>query len=153
MTMQYVDTGDFDTKGWNDSPRIEPKAVTFVLQDPSNGDVLMEWRSDGIFAPGHWVFPGGKIEDGEGVEDALLREAMEELGCVPEIGTKLHPIESGRFGIQPYVIWEWAGQVPTRTLDTRAHLGWFQIEDVRRAPWGPARAIAYQVKRLDRGAA
>ncbi len=29
-----------------------------------------------------WLLPGGKIEQGESVEEALVREIQEELGCV-----------------------------------------------------------------------
>lgn len=138
-----------DSEGWNDSPRIKPKAVVFVLQNPANGDVLMEWRDDGIFSPGHWVFPGGKIEDGEAISEALDREMTEELGCRPELGKRLSPIESKRFGIQPYVIWEWEGSVPKQTLDAGAYLAWVTVDDARRSTWASAAAIAHQVKVLE----
>jgi 8-oxo-dGTP pyrophosphatase MutT (NUDIX family) len=42
--------------------------------------------------PGSWGLPGGRIEEGESLRDAMLRECQEELGYVPEY-IKLVPIE------------------------------------------------------------
>lgn len=58
-----------------------------VLVRP-NGDFLLTTRPPGKVYAGHWEFPGGKLEAGETVEQALTRELHEELGiqvltCVP----------------------------------------------------------------------
>lgn len=42
--------------------------------------------------PGSWGLPGGKIELGESLRDAMFRECREELGFVPEF-IRLVPIE------------------------------------------------------------
>lgn len=42
--------------------------------------------------PNHWGLPGGKIEPGESLLSAILRECQEELGAVPDY-TRLVPIE------------------------------------------------------------
>jgi 8-oxo-dGTP diphosphatase len=54
-----------------------------VLIDPQ-GDFLLTSRPEGKVYAGYWEFPGGKLEAGESVEQALRRELHEELGI--EIG-------------------------------------------------------------------
>jgi 8-oxo-dGTP diphosphatase len=50
-----------------------------VLFDP-DGRFLLTSRPPGKVYAGYWEFPGGKLETGESVEDALRREQHEELG-------------------------------------------------------------------------
>ncbi|HWP20283.1 MAG TPA: NUDIX domain-containing protein [Burkholderiaceae bacterium] len=50
-----------------------------VLID-ADGRFLLTSRPEGKVYAGYWEFPGGKLEAGEGVEEALRRELHEELG-------------------------------------------------------------------------
>jgi len=50
-----------------------------VLID-ARGRFLLTSRPAGKVYAGHWEFPGGKVEPGETIEQALRRELHEELG-------------------------------------------------------------------------
>jgi 8-oxo-dGTP diphosphatase len=58
-----------------------------VLVRP-DGQFLLTSRPEGKVYAGYWEFPGGKVEAGESIEQALARELREELGI--QIG-QAHP--------------------------------------------------------------
>ena len=62
-----------------------PVAVAVGILLRPDGRFLMNSRPAGKPCAGSWEFPGGKMEPGEGVADALRRELREELAV--EIGT------------------------------------------------------------------
>lgn len=57
-----------------------PVNVAVGILMKANGDVLLGQRPEGKPYAGYWEFPGGKVEEGEAILDALKREFMEELG-------------------------------------------------------------------------
>jgi 8-oxo-dGTP diphosphatase len=54
----------------------------------TDGTFLLTSRPEGKPYSGYWEFPGGKLEPGESVEQALGRELYEELGI--HIGKVVH---------------------------------------------------------------
>ena len=50
------------------------------------GRVLVCRRPEDGHMPGHWEFPGGKVEPGESPREALRREIREELGVAARVG-------------------------------------------------------------------
>jgi len=60
-------------------PRRPVDVAVGVLIDAAD-NFLLTSRPEGKVYAGYWEFPGGKLEPGETVEQALRRELHEELG-------------------------------------------------------------------------
>ncbi|MFH1658778.1 MAG: Nudix family hydrolase [Pseudomonadota bacterium] len=57
---------------------VEVAAAVMLRAD--GREFLLAQRPEGKVYAGYWEFPGGKVEPGESVRDALIRELQEELG-------------------------------------------------------------------------
>ena len=66
--------------------KVVEVAVGVLIQP--DGQFLLTSRPPGKVYEGYWEFPGGKLEVGESVEQALRRELQEEIGI--SIGA-VHP--------------------------------------------------------------
>ena len=60
--------------------RIEVVDVAAAVIEREDGSFLLAQRPPGKAYAGYWEFPGGKVEAGESVAEALRRELHEELG-------------------------------------------------------------------------
>jgi len=59
--------------------------VGAVIYDKSKNKYLATMRNKEKNQGGLWEFPGGKIEEGENAEAALIREIEEELNCTIKV--------------------------------------------------------------------
>jgi 8-oxo-dGTP diphosphatase len=84
----------------------------------SDGLVLLTSRPAGKVYAGYWEFPGGKLEAGESVEQALRRELQEEIGIT--IGAahlwkeKKVDYPHGLVHLHFCKVYEWAGSLQMR---------------------------------------
>ncbi len=76
MSVLVAD-GERPREGGADRKVLDVAVGVLVRPD---GNFLLTSRPGGKVYEGYWEFPGGKLEQGETVEQALRRELMEEIG-------------------------------------------------------------------------
>ncbi len=87
-------------------------AVALVDRD---GRVLLAQRPEGKAMAGLWEFPGGKVDQGEQPEQALIRELKEELGintetsCLAPLSFASHSYEDFHLLMPLWVCRKWDG--------------------------------------------
>ena len=115
---------------------VEVAAAVLIRAD---GATLLAQRPVGKAYPGYWEFPGGKIEPGESVGEALRREIREELGFEIERAypwiTRVFTYPHAKVRLHFYRVYAWRGE--PRALEHTA-IAWERPEAITVAPLLPA---------------
>ena len=115
--------------------------VSAVALIDADGRVLMAKRPEGKSLAGLWEFPGGKVEEGERPETALIRELKEELGidvtesCLAPLTFASHACENFHLLMPLYVCRRWKGIA--QGMEGQ-ELKWLYAKDLRELPMPPA---------------
>ncbi|MCP3735324.1 (deoxy)nucleoside triphosphate pyrophosphohydrolase [Sphingomonas sp. RP10(2022)] len=119
--------------------RLMPVVAAALID--GEGRVLLQRRPPGKQMADLWEFPGGKIEPGETLEGALVRELAEELGIAVDAGA-LTPLTFASAGLGErhlllllYTIRDWRGT--PRALEASA-LAWVRPAAMRALAMPPA---------------
>ena len=116
--------------------RIANTVGAFLVRQ--SGEVLMGLRAAWKAAwPLHWDTIGGRVEDGESLDQALIREVQEEVGVRPTTFRLLAMIRERRPEIHGdmlhhiYAVTGWEGGEPSNTSDEHTELKWFSVREMR----------------------
>lgn len=122
--------------------------VAAVIERP-DGSFLLAQRPNGKVYAGYWEFPGGKVEAGEQLEDALARELDEELGIrvqrtFPWI-TRVHTYPHATVNLHFLRVTRWQGEPHPREGQS---LSWQYQSSLSVSPMLPANAPVLKALRL-----
>ncbi|MDE2444596.1 MAG: 8-oxo-dGTP diphosphatase MutT [Alphaproteobacteria bacterium] len=115
--------------------------VAAVALIDADGRILLAKRPEGKTLAGLWEFPGGKVEQGERPEQALIRELREELGidveqsCLAPLTFASHAYDDFHLLMPLFVCRRWKGIVQAMEGQD---LKWAYAKDLKTYPMPPA---------------
>ena len=124
-------------------------AGAIVLNDRDEVLLVKDVRKDA------WTFPGGIIEEGEGVLDGVKREVLEETGITVEVGelfcvtsnTCKYPGYNGVKEVPTKVMLDFVCRAVSgtpRPSEENTQTAWFPLDQAQRLITAPALAVRLQ---------
>ena len=126
------------------------RAATYLMLKKDDKILLMKRQNTG-FKDGYWSLMAGHIDEGERAREAMVREAMEELGI--EINpSDLKPYNiihrNSRDNIYVDIFFhlkDWSGEIENMEPEKCEKLEWFSKDDL------PEKTIGYVRKAIQEG--
>ncbi|AYF54882.1 (deoxy)nucleoside triphosphate pyrophosphohydrolase [Clostridium botulinum] len=114
------------------------KVVGAIIEN-NNNEILCALRSPKMSIPNIWEFPGGKIEQGETLKEAIEREIKEELDCyvefIEEFNNNIHEYDNFIVNLITVKCNLVKG---TPTANEHSKLIWLNRENLSSLKWAPA---------------
>ncbi len=112
--------------------------VVALLRDAA-GRFYIQRRAEGSHQGDRWEFPGGKLEAGESLTQALSRELQEECGITPVDGWPwrqlTHDYGDRQVRLHLYLVRQWQGEARSREgLSWR----WSTADELQQLDWPAA---------------
>jgi 8-oxo-dGTP diphosphatase len=131
------------------TPAAVDVAVAVLLRP--DGTFLLAQRPKKKVYAGYWEFPGGKVEPGETVREALVREIREELGvevtaAYPWI-TQVFTYPHATVRLHFYRVTRWVGEPATQPHEHEAVV-WQALDNLTVLPLLPANTTVMRALRL-----
>lgn len=113
-------------------------AIIKAVNDKGEQVIFATQRGYGEFKGG-WEFPGGKIEEGEKPQEALVREIREELDTEIKVGELLHTVEYDYPNFHLSMDCFWA-EIVSGDLVLKEHdaAKWLTMDELDLVEWLPA---------------
>lgn len=113
------------------------KVVAAIIS--KNGKIFATQRGYGDFKDG-WEFPGGKVEQGESPEQAIIREIKEELGADIKVSGFLTTVEHDypTFHLSMDCFWAELKEGSSVELLEHEAAKWLSVDSLDEVDWLPA---------------
>ena len=121
------------------------KVVAAIIENNS-GEILCALRSPSMDIPNCWEFPGGKVEYGESLYEAIEREIKEELLCTIEA---IDILNDNTYEYDNFIVnliclrCKLIEGVPVATEHSK--LIWLKRENLGSLRWAPADVAAVEI--------
>jgi len=110
-------------------PEIIHVAIAVIYN--AKNQILIARRASHQHQGGMWEFPGGKVENGENSQQALIREIQEEVGIEVEssllIKKIIHQYDNKKVCLDVYAVKNWSGKASGMEGQP---IKWVEIDDL-----------------------